>query len=304
MIIEDELKKVSLGNAAGTIKTLDDVQKACRSAMTEITVGSVTLEPRTGNLGEIYYYHPTERWSLNSLGLPNPGLSSYAQVLPEMVICAHEVGKRLRVSVAGFSPDEYAILAAKCVESGADEVELNLGCPNVWGSTGQKPIASYHPELTAQILEKVQGEIKGAAVAVKISPVDDIQLLTELARVIDESDIVYKVVASNTIPKKERQREDGKSALSFTFDASDTKKKHEGGLAGASLLQLSLQTVSTLATLLPEQEIIGVGGIFTGEHAMHYWRYGVSGFQCATAFLVYGPKIFSEIFAYLSEPAQ
>jgi dihydroorotate dehydrogenase len=82
------------------------------------------------------------------------------------------------------------------------------------------------------------------------------------------------------------------------------QKKHEGGLAGAPLLQQSLQVVSTLATLLPEQEIIGVGGIFTGADAMHYWRYGVSGFQCATAFLVYGPKIFSEIFAYLSEPAQ
>jgi dihydroorotate dehydrogenase len=70
---QSELEKISLGNAAGTIKTLEQVMEACRSAMTNITVGSITLEQRHGNQGDTYYYHPQEQWSLNALGLPNPG---------------------------------------------------------------------------------------------------------------------------------------------------------------------------------------------------------------------------------------
>lgn len=290
-----ELANTSFGNAAGTIKKMEDVLAACRSAMTHVTIGSITVEPRVGNSGDVYYYHPTEHWSLNSLGLPNMGLTAYMQILPEMRQRIHAAGKTMCVSVAGFAPEEYANLAYESFASGADEVELNLGCPNVWGKEGQKPIASYHPELTAEILAHVKKRMGGKKVKVKISPVMDLDILTGLAKSIEESDVVYCVVASNTLPNQNKAREDGRPALNFNDG------NHVGGLAGAPLFSKSLNVVEALGDLLPYMQVIGVGGIFDADHVLAYLRKGVSGVQCATAYIEQGPRLFSDIFESLSE---
>jgi len=94
-----------LMNAAGTCKSLQDVKDLSRSASAAVMVGSITMEPRTGNTGDVYWAGPM--FSLNSLSLPNRGAPFYKEVIPEMVACAHDKGKPLFVSVAGFSPEEY-----------------------------------------------------------------------------------------------------------------------------------------------------------------------------------------------------
>lgn len=81
------------------------------------------------------------RFSLNSLGLPNPGGRYYEKYLPEMAKVVHDVNKHLFVSVAGFTPDEYSVLAKIAEAGGADLIELNLGCPNVWAGGKQKRVA-------------------------------------------------------------------------------------------------------------------------------------------------------------------
>ncbi|TSC68565.1 MAG: dihydroorotate dehydrogenase (fumarate) [Parcubacteria group bacterium Gr01-1014_56] len=264
--------------------------------MTDVTVGSITMEERLGNSGDVYYFHPVEMWSLNSLGLPNLGLPVYLQILPEMRTRVHAAGKNLRVSVAGFSPKEYAILAQQCLESGADEIELNLGCPNAWGRDGQKPIASYYPELTAAILEEVEKAVRPTKVSVKISPVDKLDILEKLANVILDYPFISHIVATNTIPNQERLREDGRPAVSFDSG------KHLGGLAGDPIRNETHRVIDTLRDLLPEQNFTAVGGIFTGVHALGYLeKDNTVGFQSATGYIEYGPKLFSDIFQELSE---
>lgn len=290
------INELRFGNAAGTIKRLDEVAKACKSAMTDVTIGSITLEERAGNTGDVYYFHPTERWSLNSLGLPNMGLKNYLLVLPEMRRHIHASGKRMRVSIAGFSPKEYAQLAHECVASGADEIELNLGCPNVWGKDGQKPIASYHPELTAAILEEVYRALYPNTVAAKISPVEDASILASLANELARSPAVECAVVANTVPNQNRLREEGnKRALNFNDG------QHMGGLAGSAVLDTSSTIAGTVRDILHRNSIIGVGGIFTGQDAMKYLRKGAVGFQCATGYIEYGSKIFSDILEELAD---
>src|SRR3989344_3127833 len=110
-------------NAAGTCKLLEDVQRLSRSATSAIMVGSITKEERTGNEGDVYWADSIH--SINSLGLPNRGAAYYAAHLPSMVRVAHDEGKPLFVSVAGFSPEEYAHLTEVALKGGADLVELN-----------------------------------------------------------------------------------------------------------------------------------------------------------------------------------
>ncbi|MDO8691281.1 MAG: dihydroorotate dehydrogenase, partial [Dehalococcoidia bacterium] len=127
-----------LMNAAGTCKSLDEVKQLSRASTSAIMVGSITLQERAGNSGNVYVAGP--RFSLNSLGMPNPGASYYEKHLPTMAALAHDAGKPLLVSVAGFTPPEYGELAAVAFDGGADAVELNLGCPNVWQAEQLKPI--------------------------------------------------------------------------------------------------------------------------------------------------------------------
>src|SRR6185312_2226029 len=182
------LDRITIGNSAGMIKTLEQVAEASKSAATDITVGSITIVELEGNKSDSsyshppYYYHAKQGWSVNSLGLPNMGLEKLSAVLPEMARVAHAAGKKLRISVAGNKPEEYALLAAECFILGADEVELNLGCPNVWSASGaQKIIASYSPRLVQNILYRTRDAIpRGRTVDIKLSPVLDHTILEQL----------------------------------------------------------------------------------------------------------------------------
>lgn len=276
-----------LMNAAGTCKTLEDVRKISRSATAAIMVGSITKETRAGNSGSVYWYG--QGFSMNSLGLPNPGADYYRENIPEMVGIAHEVRKPLFVSVAGFSPEEDAELSALAIEAGADAVELNLGCPNVWSGNEQKRIACFDPLLVAEVLRCVEDKVGvGARVSVKISPFSDPFMLAEVAKVIAKSQLAKAITAINTFPN------------SFVFDDSGQSRITPGGglagMAGPALKPIGLGQVKQLRAILPERiQIVGVGGVSDGSSVLEYRHAGADAIQIATAYIEGGEEIFSHL---------
>ncbi len=296
-------------NAAGVCKLpygWEGVPELTRSAASAVMVGSITFEERTGNSGEVYVPVKDRNeekdedgkilYSLNSLGLPNPGADYYKKNLPEMAAVVHKAGKFLFVSVAGFAPSEYAALTRIVVEGGADAVELNLSCPNVWKGKEQKQIACFNPKLVAEILDCFGGEFAGEDIKliVKLSPFSDPELLKEAVAVIAESKLVKAVTAINTFPN------------AFSFDESGkpriTPAGGLAGLAGPALKPIGLGQVKQLRDLLPERiQIIGVGGITKGQDVLDYLRAGADAVQVATAFMDRGPKVFSELLGELVE---
>ena len=117
-------------NAACSVaKTIGDITALAETKIGVVTVGSITVLPRSGN--------PEPRWfsgdlyALNSFGMPNEGLESYRDSLPAMVAIVHQANKILSLSIAGFSIQDYVALAELANTSGVDLIELNLGCPNV-----------------------------------------------------------------------------------------------------------------------------------------------------------------------------
>ena len=135
-----------LMNAAGTCKLLEGQEgfnELVRSATAAIMVGSITLEPRPGNSGNVFW--SDDLFSLNSSGLPNPGLEYYQNHLPKMLSLARQAPKPLFVSIVGFSVEEYVQLTEFALATGADLVELNLSCPNIWDEGRQKSLACFDP---------------------------------------------------------------------------------------------------------------------------------------------------------------
>ncbi len=277
-------------NAAGTCRYLQDVIKLKNSAAAAVMIGSITWEAREGNAGEVYWAGPM--YSLNSLGLPNPGAAWYESALPEMAKVVHGEGKPLFVSVAGFSPTEYAKLAALAFEGGADLVELNLGCPNVWGSGGQKPIASFNTELVNKILEETEGAVgTSAAVSAKVSPFSNPLDLQSLAGVFDCSLLIKVVTTSNTFPNAFDFNELGQPRI--------TPAEGFAGFAGLAMKPIGLGQVRQWRKVLPERiQIIGVGGVASQQDVRDYLASDADAVQIATAYLGSGtprPQVFSEI---------
>lgn len=279
-----------LMNAAGTCKTVEDVKKFARSAVSAIVVGSITMEARLGNEGNVYFEQPG--FSLNSLGMPNRGASYYRSVLPEMVRTAHAAGKLLGVSVAGFSSEEYGQLVMMCYISGVDFIELNLGCPNVWDGGVQKRITSFDPTGIANVLTVVEHEVPSTfVIGLKLSPYSDPGLLGDAAGVISGYTNVAKYIATaNTFPNGLAWAPSGNFAITGSL----------GGVSGPAMKPIAMGQARQWMTALADpvdMPIIGVGGIASGQDMLDYINLGCTAVQVATAYWNANedPGVFSRI---------
>src|SRR3989344_7609922 len=156
-------------NGAGLVKRLEDVREFARTSLSAIVVGSGTMEERLGNSGSVFDGEEN-LFTVNSLGIPNPGLEYYKRNLPYMVQIAHDHDKALIFSAAGFTPKEFAILTEMAFESGVDGVEQNWGCPNIVDGAVQKSVVSFYLRECYEIVEATKKEIGDKRFWVKPSP--------------------------------------------------------------------------------------------------------------------------------------
>ncbi len=278
-------------NGAGPVKLLEHVKDIARSKAGAIVLGSITVEPREGNMGVTYFTHPQSLYSINSKGMPNGGLPFYRLHLPEMVQVAHYYGKPLIVSVAGFSIEEYVRLCEEVFEGGADGVEPNFGCPNVWGSDGkQKRLFSLDPNLTGEALFRIEQAVGPEAwVSPKLSPTDPFTL-EAVASVINHFKVVKAVTAINTFPNVTSFNENGEPVTD--------PGRGFGGLGGSFLKPVGLGHVRQLrGTLLECIAIIGVGGVINSQDLRDYQLAGASATQITTGYINHGSNIFREVLA-------
>lgn len=291
--------KLVVGNAGGMVKTLADVERFCKSSATRITVGSITMHGRAGNVpvppGDVYFYDEVTGESGNSLGLPNEGVGYYSKLLPQMVAMAHAAGKELWASVNGESVEEIVWLVEACFKCGVDGVEINLACPNVHDKGKQKPLFCEDPTLVEDILWRlVKAGFKGKKIGIKVSPNDNEALIADICHVVQITDIATEVVCCNT---KGGQRfvRNGIDMIAFMPPGSD-EVKHVGGQAGKPIHELCVR-VATLYTkhLPPDVDVLGVGGNFEAEDAMDFLRVGCKGFMCATSIMKFGPPVLGHI---------
>jgi dihydroorotate dehydrogenase (fumarate) len=286
----------SLGNAAGFIKTdgllLDNI---LRSPATDVTLGSYTLDARAGN-PEPNYWDAEDGTSINALGLPNIGMRDGSLAIAELVSKIKSAGKRARVSIAGFSPEEYYLLAHYALKAlHVDEIEVNLGCPNVREGEKYHPILSYSTELVTAILSSVHracAESGGPRFAVKVSPYEPGFLRTIAGIVAERNNWISSVVTTNTFPNG-LFFEDGRRVLSVP----------QGGIAGTALRGIALGQVDQFTQALKGTgvNVIGVGGISRGQDVVNMREAGASGIQIGTAFGKEKAKIFADILVEAGE---
>jgi dihydroorotate dehydrogenase (fumarate) len=201
-----------------------------------------------------------------------------------MTKIAHDAGKSLIANVVGFSNEEFIELILLAQDSGADMVELNFSCPNVWEGGLQEQIISYHASLIKDVLMFIKKAAPTIPICVKISPLPP-DTLKEVAKVIVDSKIVKAITATNSYPN-----------ASTSTGTTTENEVVLGGLTGRSLKPISLGVVKQLRSLLPEHiDIIGCGGISSLNDVEDYLNTGAKAIQIATGILDNGTEIFEKI---------
>jgi len=237
-----------------------------------VVTKSIGLKPRKG------YPNPTVVQTncglINAMGLPNSGIDEFVHEIRE----AKGVLKvPLIVSVYGFSEEEYAAVATKAVDAGADAIELNVSCPHV-KKTGSE--IGQDPKTLAKVVRKVKVAVN-KPVLVKLSP--NVTDITDVAKVATEAG-ADALTAVNTV-----------KAMAIDVETTMPILANKvGGLSGSAVKPIALRCVYDIFEQV-KVPIIGCGGVSDWRDAVEFLLAGASAVQIGTAIATEGSDVFKAV---------
>jgi dihydropyrimidine dehydrogenase (NAD+) subunit PreA len=173
-------------------------------------------------------------------------------------------------------------------DTGADGIELNLGCPHGMSERGMGSAAGQVPEYV-EMLAKWCKQTTRMPVIIKLTPnITDIRFPARAAR----SGGADAVSLINTI----------NSIVSVDLDkmapepCTDGKGSH-GGYCGPAVKPIALNMVAEIARdpETAELPISGIGGIATWRDAVEFLALGAGNVQVCTAAMAYGFRIVEDL---------
>lgn len=255
-----------LGYSAETFESI--IEGGAAAVVTK----SIGKEPRRG------YANPTivqaDFGLINAMGLPNPGIDDFVS---EIRRTKTALKVPLIVSVYGYSEHEYALVAKKAANAGADAVELNVSCPHV-KETGSE--IGQNPKILAAVVREVKTTVS-KPVIVKLSP--NVTNITDLAETAAKAGADALTVI-NTV----------KAMAIDTETAMPILSNKVGGLSGPAVKPIALRSVYDIFERV-KVPIIGCGGITTWRDATEFLLAGASAVQIGTAIAMKGPTVFKTI---------
>ncbi len=202
---------------------------------------------------------------LNAIGLTNPGIEA---AIREVTPTWGQWNATCILSFASDSVDQFGEMAAMAAQgTGYRAIELNLSCPNVEDGS----LFGHSAQLTAQAVASVRANTDLPLLA-KLAP--NVPDITAIARAAVDGG-ADAITICNTIPAMRIDTQTRQPVLGNVT----------GGLSGPGLRPISMAMVYQVSRAV-DVPIIGVGGIFSGEHAAEYILAGASAVQIGSANLV------------------
>ena len=263
-----------IGLSPGFDKDVETLPGISRLGFGVITVGTVMLNPRTGNPAPRLIRRPREKALINSLGLPSRGLEYAVRNLSRYRDSHPSAGPPIFASVGGFSIEE--ILAChRAVEPLVDAVEIDWICPNA-----RERAELNEMDLAALLLEKVMAG-RRKPVFLKLPPRmsdEDWRRALAMAEIAARFDVDGVSMGGGIM------REDPRLAVG------------KGNLTGRPLFDKTLGMVRDLRNEIDGRLAIKMaGGVFDGEGAFRLLEAGASIVDILTSFVYGGPSAPSQI---------
>lgn len=225
---------------------------------------TVTRELRTGN--------PTPRVAetaggmLNSIGIPSKGVEYFlTQTLPFY----QRFTPPLIASISAPTADGFASLAAELSVAGVAAIEANISCPNLEQDGRAFAMTT---QATAGVVARLRAATK-LPLWVKLTP--NTGDIADVARAA-EANGADAVVVANTI-------------LAMAIDVETFRPRLgsiTGGLSGPAVKPVILRQVYQCARAV-KIDIVGCGGIASGNDAVEYLLAGASAVQVGTATFIH-----------------
>ncbi len=283
-MLATDLAGVKLANpvllAAGTCGYLDELGEVIDLARVGgIVTKSITARPRDGNAFPRVI--DARAGMLNAIGLANVGAKHFAEHIGPR---AGKIPTVVFGSIAGFSIDEYVVVAALMDdEKGIEAVELNVSCPNVHGGTE----FGADPAALAELVAAVRPVLANTRLFVKLSPIAvGSPGITAVARAAVQGAGVPGgpngrpgadgLCVSNTIPAMAIDVHTRKPRLS----------NKTGGLSGPALHPVAVKLVYDVYRGVAKDAgipVVGVGGVMRWEDAAEFILAGASAVAMGTA---------------------
>jgi dihydroorotate dehydrogenase (NAD+) catalytic subunit len=255
-----------LGYSAGTLGNI------VRGGAAAVVTKSIGVKPRDG------YANPTivqtSGGLINAMGLPNSGIDEFVSEIRE---AKKALNVPLIVSVYGFAAEEYATVAKKAVDAGADAVELNVSCPHV-KETGSE--IGQNPEVLAEVVRKVKAVVD-KPLFVKLSP--NVTSIAEIAEAAVKAG-ADALTAINTV----------RAMAIDTETAMPILSNKVGGMSGPVIKPIAVRCVYEIYEQV-KVPIIGCGGVTNWHDAAEFFVAGASAVQIGTAVATKGSDVFRAV---------
>ncbi len=252
-------------------------------------VGSATARPSAGNPRPRLFRLASDEALINRLGLNGDGAEVIARRLAGSrftLPVGLNISKTNDPSITGDKAVEDILFTfAKVRDLPVAYVTVNASCPNT-----KEGILAEKEGLSA-ILDGMQKQNqRRLPIFVKLSPDSSEQLLEDLVDSARRFGVAGFVCGNTTVTRG-----------GLVAPAGEVEKAGPGGLSGPPLRPLALNLCRCVYRLKsPDQQIIAVGGIASGQHAYDFIRNGAVALQIYTALVYHGPSLPRRICTELS----
>mmetsp|Transcript_24490 Transcript_24490/g.56164 ORF Transcript_24490/g.56164 Transcript_24490/m.56164 type:complete len:456 (+) Transcript_24490:565-1932(+) len=289
------------GPRSGTVEALKRV--AASPDTGAVLSKSATVVSQTGNPQPRVHHDENEMASYNSEGLPNQGIDYYlAEDNIDEIMKSNEK-KPYIVSLSGKTLSDNIEMLQRIVKlkptarSKIAGIELNLACPNIVG----KPTLAYDMDQLNDVLARVAKEMekhykpssstKMPVFGVKLPPYLDMIQLESVANIINkyEGSLISYITAINTFG----------NSLPIDVTVEQPFISANSGLAGMSGRATHATACANVwkfrKSLKPSIDIVGVGGVETGDDVIRLVLAGAKAVQVGTRHWKEGPACFERI---------
>ena len=269
-----------IGIAAGFDKNAEVYNPLFKLGFGFVEVGTVTPLSQYGNPKPRVFRLEEDCALINRLGFNNNGAdSARSRIIKKKPIGM--LGVNIGPNWNSENKIEDYLNCLRKFHDIADYITINISSPNT------ENLRDFHNnEELKNLLESIHNEREklksDIPIAIKISPDINQKKVEEICRSILDYGIKAVIVSNTTDGNRDSLK--------------NQKKFQKGGLSGKPLNEISNKLINNFYKILNNKiDIIGVGGVDSGETAYQKFIHGAKFVQLYTGMVFQGPKIVSKI---------
>ena len=269
-----------IGIAAGFDKNAEVYNPLFKLGFGFVEVGTVTPLSQYGNPKPRVFRLEEDCALINRLGFNNNGADdARSRIIKKKPIGM--LGVNIGPNWNSENKIEDYLNCLRKFHDIADYITINISSPNT------ENLRDFHNnEELKNLLESIHNEREklksDIPIAIKISPDINQKKVEEICRTILDYGIKAVIVSNTTDGNRDSLK--------------NHKKFQKGGLSGKPLNEISNKLINNFYKILNNKiDIIGVGGVDSGETAYQKFMHGAKFVQLYTGMVFHGPKIVNKI---------